>query len=1030
MDPTVVGRNKEPGHAQTIPYPDEESALSMVREGTPWYLSLDGEWRFTCVSNPSEAPHGFWKEDYDAHEWSTIPVPSNWQMEGYGVPRYLDVGYPFPKDPPRVPRDDNPTGCYRRGFTVPSSWDGRRIFLVFEGVDSAFHLWVNGEKVGYSQGSRLPAEFDVTPYVNSENLLAVRVYRWSDGSYLEDQDMWRLSGIFRSVHLYSTPETHVRDVFVRTHLDEEYINAVLRLRFKVKSYKDPSSGTIEVKLYSPNGDPVFSEPLMEGVLKQRIQHEAVVEVEKVIRGPLKWSAEHPHLYTLVWALKDDDGEALEYGSCRVGFRQVDIQEGRILINGVPVLLKGVNRHEHEDRRGHAVSRESMVEDILLMKRFNFNAVRNSHYPCDPEWYHLCDEYGLYVMDEANIECHGLAQIRSHESIVEPANDPSWLTAFTERCVRMVERDKNHPCVVMWSLGNESGYGPNHDAAAGWIRDYDPTRPIHYEGTIRRPGRVSPVVDVISCMYPTVDYTVPRPDETPRHGLVTLAEDPAEERPIIVCEYAHAMGNSVGNLREYWEPIWRYPRLCGAFIWDWVDQGLHKEEDGASFWAYGGDFGEEPHDGNFCINGLIWPDRTPHPPMYECKKVFQPVEAEAVDLSKGVIKIKNRHSFTSLEGIEVHWEMTEDGETKAEGRLPTLSTPPGGEETVSIPLDEPSPNPGAEYWLNLRYRMTHATPWSEAGHEVGWTQFKLPYGAPCREEASHEGLPPLHVDETPETLVVRGAEFELSFDKTSASMVSYRYEGADLISEGPRLNLWRAPTDNDAPGFEKTWRDHGLDRLSDEVKSILVEQVTPQTVRVSTEKFLSAPDVDGGFSCVITYTIQGGGEVVVEADVDPETDVPHLPRVGFSLVVPGGYETFTWYGRGPHESYWDRKEGAMVGLHSGGVDDQYVPYIMPQENGNKTDVRWAALTDEGGRGLMAIGMPLMEVGALHFTDRDLEDAKHAHELKRRDEITLSLDHKQTGLGGGSCGPDTLPKYVVKAERTRFAVRLRPLAVPVI
>jgi beta-galactosidase/beta-glucuronidase len=699
----------------------------------------------------------------------------------------------------------------------------------------------------------------------------------------------------------------------------------------------------------------------------------------------------------------------------------------------------------------------MEKDIILMKRFNFNAVRTSHYPNHPAWYDLCDKYGIYVIDEANIECHGLVgflrtifQIeetlgkswedliqefreemkkRSWEEImeeiskrfpryVEPAHDPEWLHAFMERFVRMVERDKNHPCVIIWSLGNESGYGPNHDALSGWVHGYDPTRPVHYEGTIHtRERKISRSVDIISIMYPSLEM------------LIQLAEDPEEDRPIIMCEYAHSMGNSTGNLKEYWEIIRKYKRICGGFVWDWVDQGLKRvTEDGQEWWAYGGDFGDEPNDGNFCINGLVWPDRKPHPAMWECKKIQQPVEAEAVDVSNGIIRILNRYDFTDLSIIDISWELTEDGKVIQQGTLPKLFIPPHESEIVTVPFKVPEPlKPGAEYWLTIRYKLSRDTPWAEGGYEIGWTQFKIPLEVPPGPAVKVSSMSPLKLEEEDDEIKVSGKNFSLTFDKRDGCLTSLIYEGLNIIKKGPLLNVWRAPTDNDAPRLAPMWRNAGLNRLKHTVREVKSEKISDQLVHVSVSTSLCTPEEIERFKCNYLYKIYGSGDIIVEVDVDPASGLPSsLPRIGLQLTLPGGFENIAWFGRGPHENYWDRKEGAQIGVYSGTVDEQYVPYIKPQENGNKTDVRWVSLTNNLGIGLLAVGMPLMEFSAHHYTIEDFEKAKHTHELKRREDITLNLDYRQSGLGGGSCGPDTLPQYLVKPEHVRFSVRLKPIS----
>jgi beta-galactosidase len=942
---------------------------------------------------------------------------------GYDVPMYCNVQYPFPIDDlPRVPEDDNPTGSYRRTFTVPEEWNGRQILLLFEGVDSAFHLWVNGEMVGYSQDSRLPAEFNVTPYVRpGENTLAVRVYRWSDGSYLEDQDYWRLSGIYRDVCLWAAPPVHVRDFWVRTDLDDAYRDATLKVRARVRNYgaEDVDDHTLGVALFDEANQRISGSAMEVAV---EAGGEVTLDLEQAVVNPRKWSAEQPNLYTLLLTLKDTTGNVIEVERCNVGFRQVEIKDGQVHVNGVPLRFRGVNRHEHDPDTGHTISVESMIRDIRLMKQFNINAVRTCHYPDDPRWYDLCDRYGIYLIDEANIESHGVWDLLT--------KDPAWKSAFMERGTRMVERDKNHPSVILWSLGNESGYGPNHQALADWIHEHDPTRPVFYDsatmGRIYEGPETAPEIDIVSTMYPRLDR------------LVEMARAPGETRPFILAEYAHAMGNSPGNLKEYWDIFETYPRLQGGFVWDWVDQGFRRVTDqGEEWYAYGGDFGDEPNDGSFCINGLVFPDRAIHPSLWEHKKVVQPVKVEPNDLLTGQLEIVNRYSFSDLSGLDVAWKLSADGRVLQAGRLPRLHTPAGGREAVTVPFVKPELEPGVEYWLTLSFTLAEDTPWAEKGHEVAWEQFKIAFDVPQVSPLPTSEMPALKLTESDAQAVVEGAEFRLAFDKSEGTIASFRYQGHELVERGPRLNFWRAPTENDLNtwGDERAairWREAGLDQLQERVTAVQIKQVAPQVVQVAVRSVSEVregavlPEPLARFECDYVYTVYGSGDVVIDTHVVPGAEVPFLPRIGLQIRLPGGYEQFTWYGRGPHETYVDRKEGAQVGVYSGTVDEQYVPYVVPQENGNKTGVRWVALTNEDGVGLLASGERWLEVSAHHYTTEDLTEATHTYELKRREEITLNLDYAQSGLGSASCGPGRLEKYQLKPEEMRYTVRLRPFS----
>lgn len=1068
QNPAVTGINKLPGHAPLIPYADEAAALSRNPSRSPWFRYLNGNWQFRLVNNPQAAPPDFFDPHFDASAWATLPVPSNWMMHGFDRPIYTNVKMPFPPNPPFVP-DDNPTGLYRHTFTIPPEWAGRRVIINFAGVESAFYLWVNGQKVGYSQGSRLPAEFDLTPYIRpGQNTLAAMVIRWSDGSYLEDQDHWWMAGIYRDVTLYAIPTVHMGDVFARTHLDSACRDATLRVRVTMdiaglsptagneytreQRFPQPTGYTVHLQLYNNANQPLFDTPPARPVT---VSDWTPPEVRFTlpVNAPHLWSAETPYLYTLTLTLKDANGRIIEVESQRIGFRQVQIKGRELLVNGRPVLLKGVNRHDHHDTRGKAVTLESMRADVRLMKQLNFNAVRTAHYPNDSAFYDLCDELGLYVIDEANIECHALYN--------RLPNDPQWAAAFLERGMRMVQRDKNHPSIIMWSLGNESGYGPNLDAIAGWIRGYDPTRPLHYEGATsqytvlindetadftQKPagnaeeyyrrggwnqGRL--VSDVYSTMYPGVDH------------IIAYAQDPANTRPLIMCEYAHSMGNGPGNLKEYWEAIENNPGLQGGFIWDWVDQGLLKvDPQGRRYWGYGGDFGDTINDMDFCINGLIWPDRTPHPGAYEHKKVAQPVGVTAVNVAAGQFEITNKNFFIDLPingnkpettaaspAIWGTWEITVDGQITQTGKLPAVTIPPRQSRRITVPVTPPALPPGAEAFITLRFALAQATSWAEAGHELAWEQFALPAGSPA-PVISTAALPPLDMAESANSITLTGPDFTLVFNKTAARIESFRYKGVNLLAQGPVVNVWRAPTDNDGFKFNPTqqnkllyqWLEAGLDRLELHPGAVSVARIAPQAVQITAVITAQAPGKTGRITHQARYTVYGSGDVLLSNTFDAQIAANSLPRVGLTMRLPAGFEQFSWYGRGPHENYIDRNTAAAVGLYHSTVDNQYVPYIMPQENGNKTGVRWLTLTNQAGMGLLAAALPEMEASASHFSAGDLYRCYHTNELARLDEVILNLDARQCGLGGASCGPGTLTKYLAPPGVYEFTVRLRP------
>ena len=1116
--PQVVERNKEPAHATLIPFADTLSALHGDRAASPYRQSLNGLWKFHLAPNPAGAPKYFFKPEFDVSLWDEVQVPGNWQLQGYDIPRYTNVQYPFPIDDKNtVPADDNPTGSYRYTFTLPDAWARRQIFIHFEGVDSAFHLWVNGQSVGYSQGSRLPAEFQLTPYLKpGENVMAVQVYRWSDGSYLEDQDFWRLSGIFRHVYLWAAPPVHIRDFWVQTALDADYHDAELKIRAKIRNHTQQAvtDYRLQAMLYDAADNPVLAAPI-SAALAVAADAETMLNLTQTVSNPDKWSAEFPNLYKLLLSLIDPVGNVIEIAQTRVGFREVTVQDGQIHINGTPILLKGVNRHEHDPDTGHVVSEDSMIRDIKLMKQHNINAVRTAHYPNDPRWYELCDEYGLYLYDEANIETHGVWD--------RLTKDSAWQEAFMQRGIRMVEAHKNHPSIIVWSLGNESGYGPNHEALSDWIRRHDPTRLVHYH-----PAEDAPTVDILGPMYPSVDR------------IIEMAQKPNETRPIVMCEYAHAMGNSNGNLKEYWEAIAAYQRLQGGFIWDWVDQGLRRTAETGEMWfAYGGDYGDSPNDYNFCINGLVSPDREPHPGLLEYKKVLEPVMVEAVDLEQGLIAVHNRYHFADLSHLAITWFVAEEGTVIQSGGLPVLQTPAGGKEQLEIPLASITPVPDKEYWLLITFSLASPTPWSAQGHEVAWAQFELPVSIPETPPVSDGSKSALLLTELDEVIKVTGRTFQLVMDRATGRLTSFEHLGKEFLHAGPALNIWRAPTDNDANtwGDQRMairWRQVGLHCLRESVLAVEVAQLDDQSVQLTTRSvwradpdqisaapaenvgvleqafgmlaqylneaemrdlalkvglnyddlagvtevdklrgvythakqqaglpellqrvhaILSQPEkevpsfvvhrlaevaaqgnapeqTDSGsparFDCEIHYTIFGSGLVEIETRVAPDDGLPPLPRIGLTMTLLSGYTHFTWYGRGPHESYADRKLSAKMGLFAGSVDEQYYPYIMPQENGNKTDVRWASLTDDTGQGLLVTGQPVLNVSVHHFTAQDLTEAQHTHQLIRRDEITCNLDFAQGGLGNGSCGPGVLAQYLLEPKPAQFKFQLKPIA----
>jgi len=1000
-NPAVIQRNKEDGHCSFVPCPDAKTALA--GKGSPFTKSLNGKWKFHWVKTPDKRPTGFFKADFDDSSWKRIPVPSNWQMHGYGTPIYVNIKYPFTKDPPRIGGPNgNPVGSYRTTFTVPKAWKGRNVFIRFDGVESAFYLWINGQKVGYSQGSRTPAEFNITRYLKSgANVLAAEVFRWCDGSYLEDQDFWRLSGIYRNVTLVSRSDLHVRDFFIKTPLDAKYRDAKLSVDVELRNLGAAKRNcSVAITMFDAGGETVFFKTL---VAKTAVAagSKASVNFTQDIPNPRKWSAERPDLYKLLIELRDADAKTIEAASLNVGFRSIELKGAQVLVNGKAVYFKGVDRHEHDPDTGHTISRESMVRDIRLMKQHNINAVRTSHYPDVAEWYDLCDRYGLYLVDEANIESHEMGSHKQHAI----ADGPAWKLAHLDRAQRMVERDKNHPSIIFWSLGNEAGVGRNFANNYKWIKNRDDTRPVQYEAAGSRHG------DIYCPMYARI-------------GAIRSYCSGKPKRPIILCEYAHAMGNSVGNLQDYWDVIEEFKQAQGAFIWDWVDQGLRKKAaDGTEFWAYGGDYGDKPNDGNFCCNGLVLPDRRPNPSLLEVKKVYQHVKVTPVDLAAGKLLVHNKYTFIPLDFAGVSWELSADGKVIQSGDLPGMSLGPGEKQELTVPVKKPDVQAGTEYFVKVTFALAAETPWAPKGHVVAWDQYKVPFDVPPAPKVDADAMGKVSAAESDDAITVSGIGFAVKVGRKTGAIESLKYSNREMLASPLAPNFWRAPIDNDRgnkmPRRLGVWKTAGPRR---KLKGITSEQTGDKQVTVTASFELAG----GKASLKCTYRIFGSGDVLVDAEYKPNAPLPELPRFGMQMAMPGGFSKMTWLGRGPHETYWDRKTGAAVGLYAGSVADALHPYARPQENANRTDVRWLAMTNADGAGLLAVGRPLLSISAWPYTMKDLESARHTNELPRRDTVTVNLDYKQTGVGGdNSWGARTHAQYTLVNRAYVYSFRLAPL-----
>jgi beta-galactosidase len=1002
-DVRVASRNTEAPHAWFLPFDSEDGARQAHLRNSPWVQSLNGTWKFKWVPKPADRPTGFHDDRYDVSGWADFPVPANWEVNGYGTPVLLDEAIafpPYPPKPPFVPRDDNPVGSYRRTFRVSESWKGREIILHFGGVNSAFYAWVNGRLLGYSQDSKTPAEFNITALLRAgDNTLAVQVYRYSVGSYLESQDMWRLAGIERDVFLYAIPQVHVRDFFVQAGLAANGLDGTLNARVNVRNLSARQSAGLRVRLTLTDeaGRPVATSTSTA----ISIEHSAETEIPFAlsVAAPRRWTAETPNLYSMTLALLDSGGRVIEAAGSRVGFRSVEITGGQLRVNGVPVYIKGVNRHEHDARTGHVITEAQMRTDVRLMKQFNINAVRASHYPNAPLWYELCDEYGLYVVDEANIESHGI----SFDADKTLANKPEWQALHLDRTARMVELNKNHPSIIVWSLGNEAGDGVNFEATYAWIKRRDPSRPVQYE-----PAGLSAHTDIYAPMYARIP------------ALKRYGSQP-QPRPLILCEYAHAMGNSIGNLQDYWDVILSSPHLQGGFIWDWADLALEKTTpSGERYYVDGGDQGG--------ADGMLLPDRTPHPHAFEVKKVYQYVKVEPIDWAEGRFRVSNRHDFIPLSAYDISWRLEADGRVVASDLLPRLDIPPRSSGEVRLTL--PATTGNAEYFLTFRARAATSTPLIERGFEQAWDQFPVPERPTALAASARTIGGTLRLDDSAADAVVRGTEFTATFDKRAGTLRSLVFRGVELIRSGPVPDFWRAPTDNDLgnkmPERLAVWRRAGPDRR---IASVAAATLSPSSVAVTVESVLAAGDSPH----TTRYTVFGTGEIEVANSFVPGTPgLPELPRVGMQMTLPAAFDTMTWFGRGPHESYWDRQTGAAVGLFTGPVAAQYHPYVRPQEYGNKTDVRWVSLTNRDGVGLLAMGLPLLCATAAQMP-RDVYDGardgsqKRTTDMRPQDFVVLNLDWRQMGVGGDtSWGAPVHPEYTLPARPYAYSFRLRPLS----
>ncbi len=1011
-NPEIFGINKEAPRATAFPYSNKKEALRGNPLLSPYYMSLNGIWKFNWVYKPADRPADFYKTDFDVSEWNNIKVPGNWELQGYGTPIYTNIKYPLKKNPPFINHEHNPVGSYRRNFTLPANWKERDVFLHFAAGTSAMYIWINGEKVGYSQVTKSPAEFNITKYLNpGKNTVAIEVYRWSDGSYIEDQDFWRLSGFDREICLYSTAKVRIQDLFVKAGLNDTYTDGVFDLTVDVKNLAKKSlSGKLKISLLDAQDHEVFTES--KSVLTKG-NKTAQIAFTKNVTNPLKWSAETPNLYKLVVELQNREGNTIEATSTNVGFRTVEIKNSQLLVNGKVVTVKGVDLHEHHQIMGHHVDEATMLKDIEVMKQHNINSVRLSHYPHSTKWIELCDKYGLYLVDECNIETHGMGATYQawFDKTKHPAYLPEWHAAHMDRIHRLVERDKNHPSVIIWSMGNECGNGQVFFDAYKWMKERDTTRPVQFE----QAGQESNT-DIVCPMYPGMG------------SMNDYANNVNPGRPFIMCEYSHAMGNSNGNFKEYWDLIRSKPHMQGGFIWDWVDQGLlTKDENGEAFWAYGGDLGGEKYtnDENFCLNGVVNPDRTPHPGLYEVKKVYQDILFYNEDVKAGKIKVANEFSFKSLQDYDFKWELQKNGSVIKTGYF-NLQTAPLTSEVVDINIPEIIEEDSVEYFLNVYSYAGKDAPFIPVGHEVAKEQFKW-------SESNYKPATQLYnskvsLSESNASYVFADEKFELAISKETGLISSYSISGKELVSEALMPNFWRAPLDNDfgnnLPNKCEIWRYAGKNAKLKEINSKAIENKYVVTTNLMLE------GIEANYT--INYTISGGGMVQVDVAYETATEkIAEMPRFGMVMALPNEFKNFSYFGRGPWENYSDRNTSSFAGSYSSDVKDQYFAYIRPQENGNKTEVRWLTLVNNDGVGIKISGLQLLSVSALPFSTSDIDPGKHKNQehttdVKFGDNTYLSVDLIQRGVGGdNSWGAYPHKQYRLLNNKYNYSYIISPL-----
>lgn len=996
----IDGINRMPARAHFLTFQSKEKALLNNNRYTHAFKNLNGVWKFMFLDAPEYSPEGFFNSDFDVTKMDDITVPGNWQLQGYGKMHYSDLWYNFPINPPYVPTE-NPTGIYKRTFFVEESYRDKKIIIRFCGVDSAYHLWINGKEVGYSKVARNESEFDITDIirVGEENDVTVRVYQWSDGTYLEDQDMWWESGIFRDVELIGVPKDGINDYKVIADLDDEYKNGIFKVEAFLRTTKEVN---VTFELVDAGENTVFT--------KTVVAKEGKACIDEVIADVNHWTAETPYLYKLFMTV-EDDGQIVEVIPQNVGFRNIRLNGETFLVNGVAIKFKGVNRHDYSPQNGRVVSREEIEKDIILMKQFNINAIRTSHYPNSYYLYDLCDEYGMYLIAETDLECHGFELTGDYKWITD---DSSWELAYVSRMTRMIERDKNHPAIIFWSLGNESAFGCNFRKMTDVAHEMDPTRLVHYEGDFDVES-----ADVYSTMYTWI--------ENPKKPYLMKDIIEKSKKPHVHCEYCHAMGNGPGNLKDYQDLVYAHDKLQGGFVWEWFDHGIESfTESGEKYYRYGGDFGDDPSNKDFCIDGLIMPDRTPSPGLYEYKKVIEPITTTAVDIQKGIINLLSRYDFANLDRFNLVYKVMEDDVILQTGFMAVPSIEARANKDITLPYDLSviKVKPGAHYYVNISYQLREDTNYASSGHELATAQFELPLykeGIVVRPE----GI--LNVEKEHTTLHVKGANFSLDFNLVNGNLMNIVRDGMQVLSKGPRLTLWRAPISNDMEIIDKLKKVYFL-HLEHEVVMNIDYHMEGNILKVEVDTINSTTNSAWHFKTKYVYTVCPSGDILIDVEGTPSGRVDlapdMLPRIGVSMHLDKSMEHVRYFGMGPGENYADSKEAAQMGLYANTVDGLFTNYVIPQENGNHMGCKWVSMTNDRGMGLLASTEGDFNFSASWYEDKDLDDAKHTCDLVKRDYIVFNVDYKQNALGTNSCGQWQLDKYRAKFEDFKLSFRLTP------